>query len=135
MITSQSTVKLIVAGREMPMTFSKREGGGVSAGGSKYRRGGGAPERAQGGPGTVENVTLAGEYMPELHATDFAFLEANLNAPCTCIEQTLGEDNSVVGPPETWTGKLEAVMRGEYDANSTDTREFEVEINTDGVKA
>lgn len=134
MRTDQSTVKLIVNGREMPMTFSKREGGGVSAGGSKYRRGGNEPERAQGGPGTVENVTLAGEYLPELHASDFAYLESNLNAECTVIEQTLDNGGAVVGQPETWTGILEAVMRGEYDANSTDTREFEVEINTDGVK-
>jgi hypothetical protein len=135
MRVDQSTCRLTVNGREMPMTFSKREGGELSAGGSKYRPAGNMPEKAQGGPGTVENVTLAGEYEPELHSSDFEFLRASLNAPCVVVEQHVGAGNAAVGAPKTWTGLLEGVNEGEYDANSTDTREFEIEINTDGVQA
>lgn len=131
----QATVSLVVDGRSVPITFSKRDGGKADSEDGKYPPGGMQPERAIGGRQTVEDVTLTGEYRPEVHASLVAWLESRRGkGRATCVEQTLDEDGNPFGSTETWTGILKSVGRGEYDAGSNDARELELEISTDGVK-
>lgn len=131
----QGVVSLTVDGRQIPITFSKRGGGTADSEENKYAPGGNQPEKAQGGRQTVENVTLAGEYQPEIHQTIVSWMESRRGiGKATCVEQPTDDEGDPAGAPETWTGVLKSVTRGEYEAGSNDTRELELEISTNGVK-
>ncbi len=131
----QAVCSLTVDGREIPVTFSKRSGGMADSEESKYPPGGNQPEKAMGGRQTVENVTLSGEYQPEIHQSIIAWLESRRGrGKATVVEQPIDDEGDTIGEPETWTGLVKSVNRGEYDAESSDAREVEIEISTHGVK-
>ncbi len=131
----QASCTLTVDGREMPFVFNKRDGGEISPEGSKTFPGGGRTQRAHGGPATVENVTLNGEMVPDRDLAEIKFLESRSGkGDCSVVENILDVNGAVIGRSDSWTGKLGRVNTGSYDANSSDPREFEIEVETHGVK-
>ena len=130
----QASISLTVGGRQVSFIFNRREGGQVTSEESKTFPGGGRPQKAHGGPQTVENITLAGEFVPESDHEDVRYLRSVAGrARAIVSEQLLDVDGAAFGRPDTWTGVLMSVHSGDYDANSADPREIEVEISTDGV--
>lgn len=130
----QANVSLTVDGERIPFVFNRREGGETVAEESKTYPGGGRPQQAHGGPTTVENVTLAAEFIP---AQDHEVLRNLRNrvgkGRAVVTEQLLDADGVAFGRPDTWTGVLQSVTTGNYDASSADPREVEIEISTDAV--
>jgi hypothetical protein len=132
----QASCSLTVDDREMPFIFNKRDGGEIATEGSKTFPGGGRTQRAHGGPVTVENVTLVAEMVPSRDLADVKFLEDRAGkGNCSVSENGLDVDGNVFARLNGWTGKLGRVNMGNYDANSSDPREFEIEIETHGVKS
>lgn len=130
----QANISLTVDGRKIPFVFSRREGGQSMSEESKTYPGGGAPQKAHGGPQMVENLTLAGEFVPARDQDTLRWLRTRVGkGSCSVTEQLLDVDGAAFGRPETWTGVLLSVNTGNYDASSADPREIELEVSTDGV--
>lgn len=129
----QGNVTLTVDGREIPIVFKKRDGGEVDSQESKSYPGGMAGEHAHGGAQTVGNVTLGFEFRPSVHDPIIRFLKSRVGkGECVCVEQPLDVDGNAFGRPQTWKGKLKKTHSGDYDANSSDPRDGELEISTHG---
>lgn len=130
----QSNISLTVGGIPMPFVFSRRDGGDVTSEESKTFPGGMRPQKSHGGPRTIENVTLAGEFTPEADHEALRKLKSLAGrGACSVSEQLLDVDGHTFGRPDTWTGVLLSVSTGSYDASSGDPRELEIEISTDGT--
>lgn len=130
----QARVTLTVDGRALPFVFSRREGGTVSSEESKSYPGGMAAQVAVGGPRTIENVTLAAQFVPQRDHDHIRWLQSRVGkGECTVSEQLLDVDGRAFGRPDTWTGVLMSTSTGTYDASSSEPRELELEISTDGV--
>lgn len=130
----QASISLTVNNVQVPFIFSRREGGNVTSEESKTYPGGMRPQKAHGGPQSVENVTLAGEFIPSQdHGALRRLATLAGKGAASVSEQLLDVDGNAFGVPTTWTGVLMSVTTGDYDASSSDPRELEVEISTDGV--
>lgn len=130
----QASVSLTVDGTKLPFIFNRREGGNTDSEESKTFPGGMRPQKAHGGPQTVENVTLAGEFIPQQDHEGLRWLRSRAGkGVVSASEQLLDVDGNAFGRPDTWTGVLKSVNTGDYDASSGDPRELEVEVSTDGV--
>lgn len=133
MRSDQASASLVVDGRDIPILFSTRSGGNLDSQESKFMPGAMQPERALGGTQTVENVTLSGEYRPELHEDHIQYLKRKAGkGDATVTEQSLDADGNSFGRPQTWVGVLKAINTGDYDASSGDARLVELEISTHG---
>jgi hypothetical protein len=131
----QSSVTITVDGREMRFVANKLDGGELSAEGSKTFPGGGRTQRAHGGPQTVENVTATLEIVPDRDDEDIRFCEERVGkSDASLVENRLDVNGNVAGRFQSWSGIIIRVSKGNYDANSSDPRECEVEIETHGVK-
>jgi hypothetical protein len=131
----QASCTLTVDGREMPFVFNKRDGGEIAPEGSKTFPGGGQTQRAHGGPPTVENPTATFEFVPARDLAEIKFLESRSGkGDASLVENGLDVDGNVFGRLNSWTGKLGRVNTGNYDSNSSDPREGEVEIEAHGTK-
>jgi hypothetical protein len=129
----QATCALTVEGRELPFVFNKRGGGEFDSEESKTRPAGGRRQVAHGGAPTVENVTLTAEFVPARDHADIQFLKKVRGwAEAGVVENYLDANGSVLAVGDTWTGVVKRVNTGSYDANSSDPREFEIEISTHG---
>jgi len=130
----QAGVTLTVNGRELPFLFNKRDGGEVDSETGKSRPAGGKREEAHGGPKTVEDVTLNGEMNPDRDHETLQWLKSLIGSEpeAGVVESALDGNNNPYRVINTWTGILKRVNTGEYDANSSDLREFEIEVTTHG---
>lgn len=129
----QASVSLTVDGVKLPFIFNRREGGQVTADSSKTFPGGMRPQKAHGGPSTIDDVTLAGEFVPQQDHELLKWLETRVGkSSAVASEQLLDVDGRSFGEPDIWTGKLMSISTGEYDASSGDPRELSVGISTDG---
>lgn len=128
-----SIVNLTVEGRRMPMVFSRREGGGTTAEISTSFPGGALPAVAVTAPATVEEITLNGHFVPARDHDTIRWLKSRTGrAECSIGEQMIDIDGRAFGRPDTWTGLLQSVHSGDYDANSSDPREFTIVVTPDG---
>ena len=130
----QANISLTVDGTRIPFVFSRREGGQSTSEESKTFPGGGAPQKAHGGPQMVENITLAGEFVQARDQETLRWLRTRVGKGSASVtEQLLDANGAAFGRPETWTGVVLTVNTGNYDASSADPREIEIEVSTDGV--
>lgn len=130
----QASISLTVDGRKMPFIFNRREGGNTTSEESKTYPGGMRPQKSHGGPQSVENVTLGGEFVPQQDHDSLRWLRSRAGrGEVSVSEQLLDVDGNAFGRPDTWTGVLMSVNTGDYDASSGDPRELEVEVSTDGT--
>lgn len=130
----QASCTLTVNGRELPFVFNKRDGGEVDSETSKSFPGGGRRQKAHGAPATVEDVTLAGEMVPDRDHGEIQWLKSLVGSEPVAgvVENALDANGAAYRVLNTWTGILKRVNTGTYDANSSDMREFELEVTTDG---
>jgi hypothetical protein len=105
-----------------------------TSGTSKRATGGGGPIKARPGRQTMENVTLAKEYEPDLHAGEFRTLMTNRGwGRATASFQPISpSERSAIGEPVVVSGILERVQLSGGDANSDDEMMLEVELSLDG---
>jgi hypothetical protein len=131
----QASCSLTVNGRELPFVFNKRDGGMVDSEESKTFPGGGRKQQAHTGSATVENVTLTGEMVPDRDHDDVKWLKSLIGSEpeAGVVENALDANGAAYRVLDSWTGLLKSVNTGNYDANSSDPREFEVEVSTHGV--
>lgn len=132
----QASVKLTVDGVTLPFIFNRREGGAVTSDSNKTFPGGGRKQKAHGGPSSVEDVTLNGEFVPQQDHAMIKWLKSRVGkGTAVCIEQMIDVDGRAMGgiDPDVWRGKLMSVHSGDYDASSGDPRELAVGISTDGT--
>jgi hypothetical protein len=114
--------------------FDTKTGGAIDSEELKHRSGGMGPQKARGGPITVENVTLTREVdQAEWALMREHFLRGVGKADVTVTDQPLDVDGNAFGQPLVYTGKLKRVMPPEHDANAADLAELEIEISTDGT--
>lgn len=131
MRSDQGNCSLVVDGRPAPIPFTKRTGGLFDSDESKYPAGGMGRHKALGGPQTEENVTLVGEYEPEDHGDYIDWLvERRGKGVANVTEQPLDVEGNANAKPDTWTGRMKSVNKGDYDSSSGDAREVEIEIST-----
>lgn len=130
----QAACTLTVNGRELPFVFNKRDGGMVDSEESKTNPGGGRRQRAHTGTATVENVTLAGEMVPDRDHETIQWLKGLIGTEpeAGVVEHALDANMAPYKILNTWTGLAKSINTGSYDANSSDPREFEVEVSTHG---
>lgn len=130
----QSSCTVTVDGRELPFVFNKLDGGMVDSEESKTFPGGMRPQKAHGGPQTVENTTLTFEFVPERDNDTIQWLKTRSGkGDAGVVENRLDRDGNVAGIINNFTGVLKSVNTGTYDAGSSDPREGEIEISTHGV--
>jgi hypothetical protein len=134
-LQQQSECRVTVNGKELPIVFTKTDGGKVDSPESKTFPGGMRPQKAHTGLGEVENVTLMGEMVP---ARDHAAIQevkglVGKSADVGVVEQGLDSNGNVWGILNRWNGKLKSVDTGNYDASSTDPRPCGLEVSTHGV--
>jgi hypothetical protein len=116
------------------MVFAKREGGAVEADNGRSFPGGMTQQVASGAPSTVADVTLTGQFVPARDHEFMRWLKGRAGkGDCAVSEQLLDVDGNAFGRPDTWTGVLGNVDSGEYDASSSDPREFSLVVTADGV--
>ena len=130
----QSSCTVTINGRELPMVFNKRDGGTVDSPESKTFPGAGRKQRAHTGSAEVENVTLNGEMVPDRDHETLQWLKQLIGTEpeAGVVENALDANGAAYRVLNTWTGLLKSVNTGQYDANSSDPREFEIEISTHG---
>jgi|GEM_PF-3748896 len=133
-LSNQASCTLTVNGREYSFVFNKRDGGMVDSEESKTFPGGGRKQRAHLGQATVENVTLTGEMVPDRDHEEIIALKAliGFEPEASVVENAIDANGVAYRVLNTWTGLLKSVNTGNYDAGSSDPREFEVEISTHG---
>lgn len=130
----QASCALTVNGRELPFVFNKRDGGEVDSETSETFPGGGRKKRAHGAPAEVENVTLTAEIQPDRDHDDIQWMKSLIGTEpeAGVVENALDSNGAAYKVLNTWTGILKRVNSGNYDANSSDPRELEVEVATHG---
>jgi hypothetical protein len=131
----QANVHLAVDGKDCSFLFQKRSGGKTSAEGSKSFPGAMKPQKAHGGPPTVEDVTLEFEFVPNRDDDEIQRLKGRVGkGDCAASEDLLDDDGNVLRSGiNHWTGVFQEIDTGDYDASSSDTRVGTVMIETDGV--
>lgn len=113
--------------------FSKKEGGEVDSESTSYYPGGLAPAVALANQATVGNLTLTAlQALERQELVRFLRTRAG-RAECVASGQPLDPDGNAFGPPDVVNGILKRVSAADYDAQSTDAAEFEVELTPHGT--
>jgi hypothetical protein len=113
--------------------FDTKEGGGVTADGTKHRRGGLGPEKAYGGAPSVQDVTLTRDYdLARDHANARWLMGKVGRARITIVDQFLDEFGVAFGEPFVYTGKLTGATPPNHDSDSSDLGFFELQASLDG---
>lgn len=131
----QASVELTVDGRKSPSLFQVRSGGKVTSEGSKTAPGGMQPKVAHGGIQDIENITLEGEFVPSRDNEYIQWLKSRVGkGRINASELLLDVDGNSLGiVVDRWTGMLDSLDTGGYDAKSSDPRMFVIECEVDGV--
>jgi hypothetical protein len=128
-----SRVTLVVEGADYGIWETIGAINGTS-GISKRATGGGGPIKARPGRQTMEDVTLAKEYEPDLHAGEFRTLmtQRGWGKATASFQPISPSDNSPIGEPVVVSGILSRAQLSGGDANSDDEMMIEVELALDG---
>lgn len=119
-----------VAGQELPGSWDKVEGGGVSTEAKTYRPGGMVGEIPLPAPKTTENVTVTRYFDAGRDAPLDPWLRSVADrAPASITVQILGSDKQPVGSPTVYDGYIAAYTGPEFDStNEGDVAEMSIEI-------
>lgn len=132
----QGSVQLTVDGKEAPMVFNKRDGGKTDSEGQKTHPGNMLRQKAHGGPQTIEDLTLEGEFVPARDNDFIQWLKSRCGkGKAGVVENILDVDGNVWGRGDSWTGILKSVSTGTYDSSSSAPKAFVIEVETDGAGA
>lgn len=126
----EANCTLTVDGRDMPFLFMKRSGGKVDSEGSKSFPGSMTPQKAHGGPQTIEDVTLEGEFVPARDNEQIQWLKSRAGKGNAHVnENGLDVDGNVILPGvNNWSGILKSIDPGAYDASTSDPRMVVIEV-------
>jgi hypothetical protein len=129
----EASYQLTVDGKVLPFIFKKKDGGKFGSDGSKSRPGNMLPERAHGGPKTVEDLTLESEQVPRRDRELIEWLkDVRGSARAHVVETILDGNGDAWGRGDDWTGVFAEIDTGGGDANSSAPKDFSVMIETDG---
>ncbi|TIC78778.1 hypothetical protein [Nocardioides sp. GY 10127] len=106
--------------------FSTRTGGESAAEISKYRPGGALKQKARHGLTDIGDVTVSREWEDDRDNAVERKARNKIGAKMVVSEQPLGDDMTASGKPKTWTGVLQSVNGGDYDAESNDGKTLEL---------
>lgn len=107
----------------------KAEGFDIESNSTRVRPGGDLPEEALGGSRTRNSATLTFFNNEEREALTPTLERAAGSATCTITRQPLDADKNPIGALRTYTGVLQNVKPPEYDVDSDDPAELEIEID------
>ena len=132
-VQSRGAVALKIDGVTVPGPWRNYSGGDVNAEDVRIQPGHMLSSRSLGGTPSIENVTIRREYrLEEIHNL-VAWLDSRVGSgAATVTRMFLDRDKKVYGAGVTRTGTLVAVRRPEYDAESSDVADLELEFSIDG---
>ena len=84
----------------------------------------------------IEDLTLEGEFVPARDNEQLQWLKGRVGkGRAGAVENGLDVDGNVIGILNRWTGILQSVDTGIYDATSSDPRTFVIMVECDGPPA
>lgn len=121
---------MTVDGRQLPGSFDKVEGGGITTEASTYRPGGMVGSIPLPAPSSVENVTATRYFDAERDAPLDPWLRSVADrAPATLTVVLLGADKQPVGEPTVYDGYISGYQGPEFDSTSDgDVAEMSIEL-------
>lgn len=130
-LQSDGAVEVIIDGEgSLPGPWRTLSGGGRSSETIKIRPGHRLPEQARAGAPTTENVVVSSNYKPDVWLDWQPRLDAALNrgAGITAARMYMDARGQVFGRRRTYRGVITRVTPPEYDTDSDDAGDLEIEI-------